>query len=66
MERLLGTMKEVARVNSVKIVSKFGTGYSDTRYDVSSNISPDGGLVFLPKNCIWEIKSRDDITGKIQ
>ncbi len=66
VERILNSMREVVRVNSVKIVMKRGPNYSDTRHDIPSNVSPDGGLIYIPKNCIWEIKFADDITGKVQ
>jgi len=66
VERVLNSLSLVNRVNSVKIVSKDGVGYSDVRYSIQSNVSPDGGLVYLPENFIWELKKEKDITGKIQ
>jgi hypothetical protein len=66
VERILNSMPEIGRVNSVKVVSKSGTGYSDIRYDISANLSPDGGLVYIPENSIWEIKNSADIIGKVK
>ena len=66
VERILNSMTEVSRVNSVKVVSKSGLGYSDIRYDVQANTSPDGGLIYVSENSIWEIKNASDIIGKIK
>jgi|APSaa5957512535_1039671.scaffolds.fasta_scaffold00626_11 hypothetical protein len=66
VEKILSKIPYVVRFNSVKVVSKSGTGYSDIRYDIATNISPDGGLVYIPEDCIWEIKNASDITGKVQ
>tara|TARA_B100000085_G_scaffold218006_1_gene202607 strand:+ start:18868 stop:20679 length:1812 start_codon:yes stop_codon:yes gene_type:complete len=66
VEKILNSMPDINRVNSVRVVNKIGSGYSDTRLDVPSNLSPDGGLVYLPENCIWEIKNSLDITGMIR
>ena len=56
----------ISRVNSVKITNKEGAQYSNNRYSIRSNLSHDGSLIFLPQDCIWEIKFENDITGKIQ
>lgn len=66
VERILNSMTEISRVNSVKVLSKSGTGYSDIRYDITANLSPDGGLVYIPDNSIWEIKNSSDIIGKVK
>lgn len=66
VERILNSMVEISRVNSVKIISKSGLNYSDIRYDVQANTSPDGGLIYIPENSIWEIKNASDIIGKIK
>ncbi len=66
VERILNAMPLINRVNSVKVINKDGSGYSDVRYSIQSNVSPDGGLIYLPQNFIWEIKREKDITGRIQ
>ena len=40
--------------------------YSKIRYDIPSNISHDGSLIFITDNIIWEIKYESDVVGKIQ
>lgn len=65
VEKILNSMPIIARVNSVKVLSKDGTDYSDIRYDVRSNISHDGSLMYVPGDFIWEVKYEEDITGKI-
>lgn len=65
VEKVLSTMSIISRVNSVKIIAKDGTDYSDIRYNVKSNISHDGSLMYIPSDFIWEIKYEEDITGKI-
>ncbi len=66
VERILNSMPLVNRVNKIQVIVKSGTGYSETRHDVPSNLSPDGGLVYIPENFIWEIKNKEDITGKVK
>ena len=59
-------MNIISRVNSVKITNKQGSKYSNTRYDIPSNVSQDGSIIFIPDNFIWEIKFEDDVIGRIQ
>ena len=66
VEKILSAIPYIIRFNSVKVVSKSGVGYSNIRYDIPSSISPDGGLVYIPEDCIWELKASSDITGKVQ
>lgn len=66
VKRILNSMTIVARINKVQVTVKNGSKHSDTRHDISSNISPDGGLVYMPENFIWEIKTPTDITGKVK
>ena len=42
-----------------------GNKYSDYSYNISDNLSDDGGAIYVPDNTIWEIKYLDDITGTI-
>ena len=53
-------------MNSISIVNRTGAEYSGTQYDITSNLSPDGGMLYLPENFIYEIKKETDITGIIQ
>ena len=66
VEKILSSIPSVIRFNGIKVVSKSGVGYSDIRYDVSNNVSPDGGMIYIPEDSIWEIKKASDITGKVQ
>ena len=59
-------MPIINRVSKVKVIVKNGENYSDTRYDIPANVSPDGGLIYIPENFIWEIKNKTDITGRIR
>lgn len=66
IEKIINNMKIVSRVNSVKIVHKEGDRYSTNRLSVRSNLHHDGGLIYIPEDCIWEVKYENDITGNIQ
>ncbi len=66
VEKQINKMPMVSRVNSVQISTKISPLHANTRFDVSSNVSQDGGLIFIPDNFIWEIKYESDITGRIQ
>ena len=66
VEKQINKMPMVSRVNSVQVSTKISPLHANTRFDVSSNVSQDGGLIFIPDNFIWEIKFESDITGRIQ
>ena len=66
VERILNLMPLVSRVNKVQVKVKSGTGYANTRYDVSSNVAPDGSMIYMPEDFIWELKNITDITGIIK
>ncbi len=66
IEKILSGIKMISRVNSVQITNKEGSQYSNVRYSIKSNLSHDGSLIFVPQDCIWEVKFESDITGKIQ
>jgi hypothetical protein len=64
--QLLNDIKEVVDTKNVKIINKFGTGYSDNSYDVESNISADGRYVFVPEDTVLEIRYPNiDIVGVV-
>jgi hypothetical protein len=51
---------------NVKIINKFGTGYSDNSYDVESNVSADGRYIFVPEDTVLEIRYPNiDIVGVV-
>ena len=66
VERILSKMPIIQRVNKVQISVKKGTGYSPTRYDIMPNAAPDGSMIYMPEDFIWEIKNAIDITGIIK
>lgn len=65
VEEILNAIPTISRINKIKVLSLNGSNYSDTRIDIKSSTSPDGGLIYVPDNTIWEIKNKNDITGKI-
>tara|TARA_Y100001938_G_scaffold127624_1_gene180668 strand:- start:796 stop:2598 length:1803 start_codon:yes stop_codon:yes gene_type:complete len=65
--QVLNDITEVVDTRNVKIVNKFGTGYSDTSYDIESNISSDGRFVFVPEDTVLEIRYPNvDIIGVVE
>ena len=57
----------VLAVSSVKLVSKDGTRYSNTRIDINKNLSPDGTMLAIPNNVVAELKFPSvDIRGKVK
>lgn len=65
--KVLKDVEGVVDVSNVNISLKAGGNYSDIRYNVKTNISPDGRYIDIPKNCIWEIKFlKEDINGVIK
>ena len=66
VEKIINSMPIVNRVSSIKLSNKFGQGYSSIRYDIESNLTPDGGLLMIPEDFVCEIKNESDISGKVQ
>ena len=61
---ILQNMPEVIRVppkNGVKVRNLVGGNYSTYSHDILGNQHVDDSYIFIPKNCIWEIKYIDDI-----
>lgn len=57
----------VVDVTKVKITQKAGGVYSDIKYNVIENTSPDGRYIHMPKNVIFEIKyPNNDIKGVVK
>jgi|TARA_Y100000289_G_scaffold64568_1_gene76650 hypothetical protein len=66
--RIIQSIPEVANIplkDGIKIQSLSGGKYTDLKYDVKSNTSPDNTFVYIPQNAIWEIKYIDDIKGTV-
>ncbi len=64
--KILKDIPEVLDVINVKIVAKSGTGYSSFAINVEDNLSPEGRMLYIPHNCIWEIKFKSDIVGSVR
>jgi len=64
--KIIKNIDEVLDVVNVSITSISGTNYTDFQYDVDGNISPEGRMIHIPQNCIWELKFINDITGTVR
>jgi len=64
--RILKEVDEVLDVINVKVSAKTSVNHSSFFYDISSNTSPEGRVIYIPHNCIWQIKFRSDITGTVR
>ena len=63
----LKKLTNVLDVTSVKIFNKTGAQYSNVRFSINKNFSPDGSQLTCPKNAIFEVKFPGvDIKGKIK
>ena len=67
MYSAINSVAGVVDTVDVEVVLKTGGIYSDVYYDIPANISPDGRLLQLPEDYIWEVKSPfTDIKGSVQ
>ena len=65
--KVLKNIDGIVDVTNVNISLKAGGNYSDIRFNVRANTSPDGRYVEIPKNCIWEVRYlKRDINGVIR
>jgi hypothetical protein len=64
--RILKEVDEVLDVVNVKIVSKSGSSYSSASYDVETNLSPEGRVIYIPHDFVWEVKFQSDISGTVR
>ena len=63
----LKNTRGIADVVSVKIVVKTGDAYSDYSIDIADHTSPDGRMVYIPEDTIYELKfPKTDIKGAIK
>ena len=64
---VLKEIEGVVDVTRVKVKLKTGGLYSDIRFNISENTSPDGRYINIPQNAIFEVKYPDnDIKGAIK
>tara|TARA_R110000868_G_scaffold83854_1_gene236767 strand:- start:65 stop:544 length:480 start_codon:yes stop_codon:yes gene_type:complete len=64
--KILKDVPEVLDVVDVRVVTRSGTNYSGFPIDLEDNMSPEGRILYIPHNCIWEIKYKSDITGTVR
>ncbi len=64
--KILKEVDEVLDVINVKITSKTGTNYTSFKLNIEDNTSPEGRVIYLPQNCIWQIKYKSDIIGTVR
>lgn len=64
--RILKDVPEVLDVVDVRINNKVGTNYSSYPIDIRMNTSPEGRVLYIPHDCIWEIKYSSDIIGTVR
>jgi hypothetical protein len=64
---VLKKVSGVLDVTSVRVVQKTGGLYSDIKFSVDENTSSDGRMIYVPENCVFEIKYPTvDIAGSIK
>jgi len=70
ISNIFAALKKVPGVLDVlkaKLVTRFGSGYSDAQIIINNSLAPDGSYLIVPKNAIVEFKYPSvDIKGKIR
>ena len=64
--RILKEVDEVLDVINVKITSKSGSNYTSFKLNIEENTSPEGRVIYMPHNTIWQIKYKSDIVGTVR
>jgi len=65
--QMLNNVEGVLDTINIEIVSKVGSRYSTTFFDVEENMSNDGRILFIPADSILEVKLKPvDIVGVIK
>ena len=66
IQNILNKIEGVSDVKRVKVIQNVGGNYSDFRFDIKANTSPDGRYIIMPHNVAFEIKFPDsDIKGTV-
>ena len=63
--KILKDVEEILDVTEITVTSKTSVSHSGFMYDVNYNMSDNRRMLHIPKNCIWELKFKNDITGTI-
>ena len=64
--KILKEIDEVLDVVSVTLRSISGENYSDYSYGIDDNMSPEGRVLYIPNNSIWEVKYLQDVKGMVR
>jgi len=65
--RALNETNGIMDVTNVRIVTKAGAQYSSQSLDILKNMSADGRILYVPKDCILELKyPNSDIQGTVR
>jgi len=63
--KILKGVPEILDVSDVVITSKSSSSHSSYGHNILANKSIDGRMIHIPKDSIWELKYKNDITGTI-
>ena len=63
--RILKEVPDLLDITRLSIEPKSSVNHSNFLYDTTTNRSADGRMIYIPKNCIWELKYSSDIKGNI-
>lgn len=63
--KILKGVPEILDVSDVIITSKSSSTHSSYGHNILANKSSDGRMIHIPKDSIWELKYKNDITGTI-
>ena len=67
MYQVLNKVRGVVDVIQVRIVNKYGAGYSSVSFGMRDNMSQDGARIQAPKNVVFELKyPSTDIRGTVK
>jgi hypothetical protein len=65
--QILNRVSGVVDVIQVRIINKYGSGYSNISFSMENNMSQDGSRINVPKNVVFELKyPTTDIRGTIK
>lgn len=63
--KILRSVQEILDVSDIRIVSKNSASHSSYSINLDANLSMDGRQIVIPRDSIWELKYKSDITGTI-
>ena len=67
IHKVLNKLDSVLDVIDVQISQKTGGSYSNNDYNISINTTPDGSIILIPTNMVYEIKFPDvNIKGEVR